>query len=108
MRHALRVARDEKRNYGTPVQWANRTGAPDGREEGKMAKWDYNDSIRVQIRERLNAALAGLDTDDLHGVGLDIASANSLMITLMRLDTIRRPGPPRIGSGVTITDGEVR
>lgn len=73
-----------------------------------MAKWDYNDSIRVQIRERLNAALAGLDTDDLHGVGLDIASANSLMITLMRLDTIRRPGPHRIGSGVTITADEVQ
>lgn len=73
-----------------------------------MEKWDYDESLRGRIRERLNAALARLETDDLHGVGLDIASANSLMITLMQLAVIRSPGPQRIGAGVTITDGEVQ
>lgn len=68
----------------------------------------YMQHLRSQVRDRLNAALAQLDTDDLHGVGLDIASANSLMMTLLRLDTIRRPATPRIGSGVVVTDGEVR
>jgi hypothetical protein len=73
-----------------------------------MEPSDYMQHLRAQVRERLNSALAQLETDDLHGVGLDIASANSLMMTIMRLDTIRRPIPPRIGSGVAVTDSEVR
>lgn len=68
---------------------------------------EYDVNLRAQIRERLNSALAQLDTDDLHGVGLDIASANSLMITLMQLAAIRGRVPPRVGSGVALTGREV-
>lgn len=73
-----------------------------------MEPSDYMMHLRAQVRDRLSAALAAVDSDDLHGLGLEIASANSLMMTIMRLDTIRRPITPRIGAGVTITDSEVR
>jgi len=73
-----------------------------------MEPWDYATSLRAQIRERLESALAQLDTDNLHAVALDVASANATMMTLLLIASNRQPSVPRIGGGVVVTDCEVR
>ena len=70
--------------------------------------WGYSESIKAEIRRHLTQAETAMAADDLHGVGLSISAANTLVMTLMQLAVIRATHSPRIGGGVVVTDAEVQ
>lgn len=69
--------------------------------------WGYSESIKAEIRRHLTQAETAMAADDLHGVGLSISAANTMVMTLMQLAVIRATHSPRIGGGVVVTKSEV-